>query len=314
MELRHRLIIDCDPGHDDAVALMLAFASPEFDILGITTTTGNVSVELTQKNARMLCEFAGRSDIAVYAGSERPLRRFSHYASVHGKSGLDGFPSFEPSLPAEQKPAVDFIIDTLLADEDGAITIACLGPLTNLAAVLLKAPEVGAKIRQIVLMGGARSTGGNVTPAATFNIHFDPEAAQVVFSSGRPVVAISLDACSRVLCGRKWLDVLRGSGRRIAMTMADLIAHYDAVRARKFGFTTDGASVNDPCVIAYLLDPTLFQARHVNVEIEVQSALTLGMTVVDFWGVTDRRPNATWVYEADGDRVLDVLTSRINRL
>jgi purine nucleosidase len=309
----HRVIIDCDPGCDDAVALMLAFASPnEIEILGITTSAGNANATLTQTNARMLCEFGGRPDIGVYAGCERPMVRAVQHADVHGQTGIDGFPSFEPQTAIQGQHAVDFIVATLLDQPDGAVTLACLGPLTNIAMAIIREPGITRKIREIVLMGGARSAGGNITPAATFNIYFDPHAARVVFAAGCPVVAISLDACSQVLCGPEWLGVLRGSGRPIAATIADLIAFYDAVRIRKFGFTTQGAPVNDPCVIAYLVNPDLFGGRYVNVEVEVASELTMGMTVVDFWGVTARVPNVTWVHDVDAPGVLKLLTERIS--
>lgn len=315
MNLPHRVIIDCDPGHDDAVALMLAFASPgEIEILGITTAAGNVPASLTQKNALMLCEFAGKSAISVYAGCDRPIMRPSKHADVHGVTGIDGFSSFVSSTRAESLHAVDFMIRTLLGSPDDSITMACIAPMTNLAMALIREPRIAAKIRQIVLMGGARSTGGNVTPAATFNVFFDPHAASIVFGCGRPVVAVSLDACSRVLCGKSWLGKLRQTGGRIAVAMADLITHYDAVRTKKFGFTTDGAPTNDPCVIAWLIDPGLFVSREANIEIELQSELTMGMTVVDFWGVTQRPRNALWVHDADPDRVLSLMFQRLVRL
>ncbi|MEO8751265.1 MAG: nucleoside hydrolase [Casimicrobiaceae bacterium] len=315
MNTTHRVIIDCDPGHDDAVALMLAFGSPnEIEILGITTAAGNVPAKSTQKNALMLCEFAGRAHIPVYAGCDRPLLRPAQHAEVHGQTGIDGFAGFEPATSAPARHAVDYIVDTLMAAPDAGITMACIAPMTNLAVALIKEPRIAPKIRQIVLMGGARSAGGNVTPAATFNIHFDPHAAAVVFGCGRPVVAVSLDACSQVLCGKARLAALKATGGRVAIAMADLIAHYDAVRIQKFGFTTDGAPTNDPCVIAYLIDPNLFTARDVNIQIELQSELTLGMTVVDFWGITQRPRNATWVHDADAEGVFALLVERLSRL
>ena len=315
MSLPHRVIVDCDPGSDDAVALMLAFASPaEIEIVGITTAAGNVPARLTQKNALMLCEFAGQAGIPVHAGCDRPLMRPVRHADVHGRTGIDGFPGFEPRTRAADRHAVDFMIDTLMAAPDDAITMACIAPMTNLAIALIREPRIAPKIRRIVLMGGARSTGGNITPAATFNIHFDPHAASVVLGCGRPVVAISLDACSRVLCGKAWLAALKDTGGKVAVAMADLIAHYDAVRVKRFGFTTDGAPTNDPCVMAWLIDPGLFTAREVNIEIELQSELTMGMTVVDFWGITQRPRNAIWVHDANPEGVLALLMERLVRL
>lgn len=313
--MRHRVIIDCDPGADDAVALMLALASPsEIDILGITTAAGNVPSRLTQKNALMLCEFAGKAQVPVHAGCDRPLMRPALHADVHGASGIDGFPGFEPRTKASARHAVDFLIDTLLAEEDNAVTVACLAPVTNLAVALIREPRIASKIRSAVLMGGARSAGGNITPAATFNIYFDPHAAAVVLGCGRPVTFLSLDACSQVLSSKARLSALREAGGRVGAAMADLIAHFDAVRIRKFGFTTDGAPTNDPCVIAYLIDPGMFVAKQANVRIELQSDLTLGMTVVDFWGITGLPVNATWVYGADGDAVFALLRDRLAHL
>lgn len=294
---------------------MMAFASlGEIEIVGITTSSGNAAAWRTQKNALMLCEFAGRRDHPVFAGCDRPLVKEAHYATVHGQTGIDGFASFEPTVKGQTKHAVDFIIDTLLAHEDGEVTLACLAPLTNLAVALVKEPRITPKIKEIVLMGGARRSGGNITPAATFNIFFDPHAAHVIFNCGRPVIAVSLDACSDVLFSKKWLQRLRSSRGRVSTAMADLVAHFDAVRIKRFGLTTDGASVNDPCVIAYLINPELFGRRTVNVEIETSSSLTMGMTVVDFWGISGRTPNAVWVHEADGERVMSLLTDRISQL
>ncbi len=310
-----RTIIDCDPGHDDAVALALALASPEdIDVMGITTSAGNAPAVLTQKNALMICEFVGRTDIPVYAGCDRPIMRAAQHADVHGRTGIDGFASFEPRLRGQSKHAVDYIIETLLAADDDSITLTCLAPLTNLAMAIVREPRILPKIASVLLMGGARSSGGNITPAATFNIFFDPQAAHIVFTCGRPLVVISLDATIQVLSSAKRLQVLRDTKRPVATALADMMARYDEVRRKKFGFDMDGAPVNDPCVVAYLIDPGLFTSKFVNIEIETQSERTMGMTVVDFWGITGRTPNANWVHGADAQGIFDLMTDRLRRL
>ncbi|AXT25822.1 nucleoside hydrolase [Ruegeria sp. AD91A] len=309
-----KIIIDTDPGQDDAVAILLALASPEeIEILGITAVAGNVPLELTAKNARIVCELAGRTDVPVYAGCDRPLNRPLVTAEhVHGKTGLDGPDLPDPQMPLAEGHAVDFIIDTLRAHEPGTVTLCPLGPLTNIATAFSKAPDIVDRVQEIVLMGGAYFEVGNITPTAEFNIHVDPEAADIVFKSGRPIVVMSLDVTHKALVTRPRNDAFRTLGNKVGLAVAEMTDFFERFDKEKYG--SQGAPLHDPCVTAYLIRPELFSGRHVNVEIETQSELTMGMTVADWWGVTDRAPNALFMGEIDADGFFDLLTERLARL
>ncbi|WP_299637275.1 nucleoside hydrolase [uncultured Ruegeria sp.] len=309
-----KIIIDTDPGQDDAVAILLALASPEeIEILGITAVAGNVPLELTAKNARIVCELAGRTDVPVYTGCDRPLNRPLVTAEhVHGKTGLDGPDLPDPQMPLAEGHAVDFIIDTLRAHEPGTVTLCPLGPLTNIATAFSKAPDIVDRVQEIVLMGGAYFEVGNITPTAEFNIHVDPEAADIVFKSGRPIVVMSLDVTHKALVTRPRNDAFRALGNKVGLAVAEMTDFFERFDKEKYG--SQGAPLHDPCVTAYLTRPELFSGRHVNVEIETQSELTMGMTVADWWGVTDRAPNALFMGEIDADGFFDLLTERLARL
>ena len=309
-----KIIIDTDPGQDDAVALLLALASPEeLEVLGITCVAGNVPLELTQKNARMICEVAGRTDVPVHAGCEAPLSRPLVTAEhVHGKTGLDGPELWEPKLQLTEGHAVDFIIHSLRRHAPGTVTLCPLGPLTNIATALQKAPDIASRIKEIVLMGGAYFEVGNVTPAAEFNIYVDPEAAKVVFTSGVPLVVMPLDVTHKALATRPRVEAIRALDTRAAHFTADMLDFFERFDVAKYG--SQGGPLHDPCVIAYLLQPELFSGRHVNVEIETQSELTLGMTVADWWGVTEREPNAMFMGNINADGFVELITERLARL
>ncbi|MFN3546743.1 MAG: nucleoside hydrolase [Mesorhizobium sp.] len=313
MSAARRIIIDTDPGQDDAVAILLALASPELEVLGITAVAGNVPLALTQKNARMICELAGRPDVMVYAGSVRPLvRRLVTAEHVHGRTGLDGPTLPEPTMPLQEKHAVDFIVETLLAEEPGTVTLCPLGPLTNIAAALNRAPEIAGRIREIVLMGGGFFEGGNVTPAAEFNIYVDPHAAEIVFSSGVPIVMMPLDVTHKALTTARRVAAFRALGTRVGIATAEMLEFFERFDEEKYG--SDGGPLHDPCVIAYLLRPDLFGGRRCNVAVETASEITLGMTVIDWWGVTDRPKNAMVMHDIDSDGFFDLLTERLGRL
>jgi purine nucleosidase len=309
-----KIIIDTDPGQDDAVAILLALASPEdIEVLGITAVAGNVPLELTAKNARIVCELAGRTDIPVYAGCDRPLNRALVTAEhVHGKTGLDGPDLPDPQMPLTEGHAVDFIIDTLRAEEPGTITLCPLGPLTNIATAFNKAPDIVDRVQKVVLMGGAYFEVGNITPTAEFNIHVDPEAADIVFKSGRPIVVMPLDVTHKALVTKPRNDAFRALGNKVGLAVAEMTDFFERFDKEKYG--SAGAPLHDPCVTAYLIRPELFSGRHVNVEIETQSELTMGMTVADWWGVTDRAPNALFIGEIDADGFFNLLTERLARL
>lgn len=309
-----KIIIDTDPGQDDAVAILLALASPdEIEVLGITAVAGNVPLALTARNARIICELAGRPDMPVFAGCDRPLKRPLVTAEhVHGKTGLDGPDLPEPTMPLADGHAVDFIIDCLRRNAPGSVTLCPLGPLTNIATALQKAPDIAARIGQIVLMGGAYFEVGNITPAAEFNIYVDPEAADIVFKSGVPLVVMPLDVTHQALVTSARNDAFRALGTPVGLAVAQMTDFFERFDKEKYGSL--GAPLHDPCVTAYLIDPELFTGRDINVEIETGSDLTLGMTVADWWGVTDRAANATFMGGIDADGFFSLLTERLARL
>ncbi len=312
--MAHRsIIIDTDPGQDDAVAILLALASPELNVLGITAVAGNVPLELTQRNARIVCELAGRPDIRVYAGCDSPLgRKLVTAEHVHGKTGLDGPQLVDPVMPLETQHGVDFIIETLRREPSHSVTLCPLGPLTNIATAFIKAPDVVERVQQIVLMGGAYFEVGNITPAAEFNIYVDPTAAQQVFRSGVPLVVMPLDVTHKALTNRARIEAFRALGTEPGRMVAEWTDFFERFDMQKYG--AEGAPLHDPCVIAYLIDPSLFAGRHINVEIETQSELTLGMTVADWWGISGRAANALFIGSIDTDRFFALLIDRIGRL
>jgi len=309
-----KVIIDTDPGQDDAVAILLALASPEeIDVLGITAVAGNVPLALTEKNARIICELAGKPDVKVYAGCDRPLRRDLVTAEhVHGKTGLDGPVLSDPIMTLQDRHAVDFIIDTLRAQEARTVTLCPLGPLTNIAAALEKAPDIAERVQEIILMGGGYFEGGNITPSAEFNIFVDPQAADIVFKSGIQIVVMPLDVTHKALVTKPRNDAFRAIGTPVGLAVADMTDFFERFDKEKYG--SEGAPLHDPCVTAYLIRPDLFSGRHINVEIETQSELTMGATVADWWGVTDRKPNALFINDLNADGFFSLLTERLARL
>lgn len=309
-----KIIIDTDPGQDDAVAILLALASPaEIEVLGITCVAGNVPLALTSLNARKVCELAGRPDIAVFAGCDRPLGRELVTAEhVHGQSGLDGPVLPDPKMPLQDRHGVDFIIDTLRREPVGAVTLCPLGPLSNIATAFQKAPDIVDRVAGLVLMGGACFEVGNITPAAEFNIYVDPQAADIVFRSGVDITVMPLDLTHKALVTKARNDAFRALGTPVGVAVAQMTDFFERFDREKYG--SDGAPLHDPCVIAWLIRPDLFSGRHINVEIETRSDLTLGMTVADWWRVTDRAPNATFMSEIDADAFFALLTERLARL
>jgi purine nucleosidase len=305
------IIIDTDPGQDDAVAILLALASPEFDVLGVTAVAGNVPLALTEVNARKICELAGRTDIKVFSGADRPLERALVTAEhVHGRTGLDGPDLPAPKMPLQKQHAVDFIVETVMA-RDG-VTLCVLGPMTNVALALRKEPRIAPRIKQIVAMGGGFFEGGNVTVAAEFNIYVDPQAAREVFASGIPITLIPLDCTHQALTTKARVEKFRKMPNRVGPAVAELLDFFERFDEQKYG--TDGGPLHDPCVMAWLLKPELFTSRLVNVEVECQSDLTLGMTVIDWWGVSGRKPNTTVCRGINADGFFGLLTERLARL
>lgn len=308
-----KIIIDTDPGQDDAIAILLALASPEIELLGLTCVAGNVPLPLTVKNARTICELAGRTDVAIHAGCERPLRRELVTAEhVHGKTGLDGMTLPDPTMPLAEGHAVDFIVETLRREPSGTVTLCPIGPLTNIATAFRAAPDIVPRIRRIVLMGGAYFEVGNITPAAEFNIYVDPEAADIVFRAGVPLVVMPLDVTHKALTTRPRIEAFRALGTRVGEAVAGWTDFFERFDMEKYG--AEGAPLHDPCTIAYLLKPDLFAGREINVEIELEGRYTTGMTVADWWRVTKREPNALFIRDIDADGFYALLTERLARL
>ena len=309
-----KIIIDTDPGQDDAVAILLALASPEdVTVLGITAVAGNVPLDLTQKNARIICELAQKTDVPVFAGAKRPLERPLVTAEhVHGKTGLDGPQLPDPTMTLQDQHAVDFIIQTLRAEPSGTITLCPLGPLTNIAAAFNQAPDIIERVQEVVLMGGAYFEVGNITPTAEFNIYVDPEAAEIVLKSGADITIMPLDVTHKALVTKNRNDRFRALETPIGVAVAEMTDFFERFDREKYG--SDGAPLHDPTVIAYLINPKLFTGRYVNVEVETKSELTLGMTVADWWRVSNREPNAMFIGDLDADGFFDLLTERLGRL
>ena len=310
---KHRIILDCDPGQDDAVALFLAMSSPDdIDLLAITAVAGNVPLDLTQRNARIMCDIAGRNAIPVYAGCERPMMREPMTAEyIHGETGIDGMDIFEPQTPLQSAHAVDFIITTLMEAEDEPITLVPTGPLTNIGVAIEREPQIVDHVKEIVLMGGAMREGGNRSPSAEFNIQVDPHAADIVFRCGRPITVMGLDVTHKVLSTRERVARIDALDNPVAKATAGMLGFFHRYDTVKYG--TEGAPLHDPCTVAYLLQPGLFQGKDCNISVETESELTMGHTAVDFWRVTDRPVNANWIHDVDADGFYDLLTARLAR-
>ena len=309
--MARKIIIDCDPGQDDAVALFLAFASPELEVLGITTVGGNVPLELTHRNARMMCDLAS-SKVPVFAGCDKPMQRALRTAEyIHGETGIDGIDVFEPETPLQAQHGVDFIIETLLGAADNSITLVPTGPLTNIGTAIDREPAILPRIERIVLMGGAMREGGNRTPSAEFNILVDPEAADIVFNCRRPITQMGLDVTHQVLSTKERVDRIRALANPVADATAGMIGFFERYDMSKY--SAPGAPLHDPFTVAWLIAPGLFTGKDCNVAIETQSELTLGHTAVDFWHVTDRPENVHWVYAVDSDGFYELLTERLAR-
>jgi purine nucleosidase len=311
--MRRRIIIDTDPGLDDAVAILLALAAAEeLEVLGLVAVAGNLPLAQTERNARRVCELAGRPDVPVYAGCARPLMHSLVTADhIHNDPRLAAVLP-EPAMSLQAQHGVEFLIETLGSADAGTITLCALGPLTNIAMALVKAPEVAGGIRELVVMGGACFELGNVTPAAEFNIHVDPHAAAIVVDSGVPITMIPLDVTHQLTITEPRLAALRALPNRCGPAVAALLAAFEENRRAKFG--PRARALHDPAVIGYLLRPNFYDGREVNIAVETQSALTIGMTVVDWWGVTGRKPNVRFMNTVDADGFYDLLADRVARL
>jgi purine nucleosidase len=313
-QTKRSIIIDTDPGQDDAVAILFALgANDRLDVRGITVVAGNVPLSLTAKNARIILGWANRTDIPVYAGCPRPLVREPITAEhVHGETGLDGVPLEEPEFELANGHAVDFLIKTLGSAPPASMTLCLLGPMTNLAVALLQDPTICHGIKEVVLMGGGSQVRGNVTPAAEFNIYADPEAAAVVFGSNIPLVVLPLDVTHQVLSTNERVTRLENLGNRAGTLVAAILRSHGLIKSRVF--VSDGGPLHDPTVIAYLLEPSLFSGRTVSVAVETRGEFTLGETVVDWRGTTQKPANALWLNQVDADGFYQLLTETVKRL
>jgi inosine-uridine nucleoside N-ribohydrolase len=302
-----KVVIDCDPGHDDAIAILLALASPELELVGVTTVAGNQTIDKTTRNGLVTLEVGGRADIPLAAGADAPLQRELRTAAhVHGETGLDGPTLPEPSAQPVGKHAADFLAELIAP---GTVLVPT-APLTNIALLLERHPEVRDRIDRIVWMGGAIAEG-NVTPAAEFNAFVDPEAAAAVFGSGIPITMIGLDVTHKALFTRAHAEELREAGRA-GRFVAELSDFFQQFHERSYGF--EGSPIHDAMAVAHVIDPALVTTRHVNVAVETSSELCDGRTVVDLRGVTGREPNADVGVDVDAERFLDLLVSRIGSL
>ena len=312
--MSRKIIIDTDPGQDDAVAILLALASPEeLEVLGIVAVAGNVGLHHNATNARKIVELAGRTDVPVYAGCSRPLRRALVTAEhVHGVTGLDGPDLPDPTIALQAQHGVDYIIDTLMAAEPGTITLCTLGPLTNIAMALIKQPAIASRIAEIVMMGGAYFEVGNITPAAEFNIYVDPEAADIVMRCGAPITMLPLDVTHQVQSTPERLAAMLALGNASATAAHAMLTFSETFDLAKYGW--DGAPLHDPTVIAWLLRPELFAGRLCNVVVETASELTVGMTVADYWHVTRRDRNVNYLRHVDAVGFYALLLERLARL
>jgi len=274
------VIVDCDPGVDDAIALLLAFGL-NLPILGITTVAGNVPLRLTANNARKICALAGKADIPIHTGCPRPLLRpLATAEEIHGATGLQGADLPEPTVPLQPLHSVDYLTQQLL-NTDAPLTLAALGPLTNLAVALIQRPELAERIEQLVIMGGSVGQG-NITPSAEFNMYVDPHAAQVVLGARIPTVLITLDTTHQVLTTPERLDAIRAIGNPVSTAAAGMLSFYGQRDLELYNLP--GAPLHDPCVVAYLLHPELFTTRRVQVAVETRGEHTLGRTVIDWHG------------------------------
>jgi len=305
-----KILLDCDPGHDDAIALLLALASPEVELVGITTVHGNQTLEKTTVNALKLLEFVGRTEVPVAAGAARPIRREAFVAEyVHGKSGMDG-----PSLPApttepDPRHAVDFIAETVLASDE-PITLVPTGPLTNVGLFIARYPEVAERLDRIVLMGGAYGEG-NVTPAAEFNIWVDPEAAERVFQSGLDVTMIGLDVIHQAIFGPEPTARLKAAGRVGAM-VAELLEFYGRFHKQSYGW--DGSPIHDAVAMAHAFKPGIVETVHVGVKVDCGEELGRGRTNCDLRGRMEWEPNAEVSVGIDADAFVSLIVERISSL
>ena len=303
------LIIDCDPGVDDAVALFLAFAAPELELLAITTVGGNVPGAKTQRNARIIRQIAGREEVPVFGGAERPLKRPPAGAGeFHGPEGLGDLDPFEPAGIVGDGPAANAIVDLVMRRPEGSVAVAVIGPMTNLALAMRRERRLAERLGPVVVMGGARAEGGNITPSAEFNVWADPDAAAVVFGSGCPVVAFGLDATHQVRATEDRIVAIEAIDSAAVRATAAMLRFSQRVEREVVGW--DSAPLHDPCPIAWLIRPALFETKACRIEVETASDLTRGHTAVEF-RVDPATARHRWAVAADAQGVFDLIVEKL---
>lgn len=309
-----KIIFDTDPGQDDAFALLFALGAPDvLEVVGVTAVAGNVPLARTETNARKVLELAGRPDVPVHAGCERPMVKALFTAEyVHGETGLDGFEGPEPTMTLQPKHAVDYLVDAIMAAPEGELTVCTLGPMTNLAMAMVKQPRIVGRLREVVLMGGDHFQGGNVTPAAEFNIFVDPHAAHVVFSSGVPLTMAGLDCTHTAMMTPQWLRDLRALGTNTGVQGANMAEFFQRFGNAQRG--TEGRPLHDACVTGYLLRPELYEQRRCNVRIEYTSPDTMGRTIVDWWNVLGLPANVNVLGRIDAPAFFAEMLARLATL
>jgi purine nucleosidase len=290
----HRVIIDTDPGQDDAFAVLLALGSPHIEVLGITTVAGNVPAPQTADNARRIVELAGHPDIPVFAGAERPLVRAPRpVPEIHGETGINGWDWAPAKQPVEAGHAVDWMVETLLREPAGSVSVIALAPQTNLALALRCTPAIASRIARIVFMGGGYFEGGNMTPAAEYNVLVDPEAAAIVLGSGVDITAVPIDCTHSAPAPIGWSAELDALGTDVGHACAGMMRFFEIYGNKKYGTTS--RPLHDAVAVGVLLWPELFEGRRCPVEIECHGQFTTGMTVVDWLRQTGRADNCLWL-------------------
>jgi purine nucleosidase len=305
MSQPRRIIFDSDPGQDDALALFLALAAPEIELMGVVSVAGNVPQPLVTTNSLALLAVADRDDVPVYRGCERPLLRDQFTAEyVHGDTGIDGANIPPAERTEEAQHGVDFIIDTCLAEPEGSVTLCPVGPLTNVGMAIAKEPSIVPKIREVVWMGGAVDEPGNTTLLAEFNAYVDPHAAHIVFTSGVPITMVPLDVTHKAILPPPALEALRAVGSPVTEACVGMSEYYEKYDVEKYGI--EGAIMHDPCAVAYLIEPSLFTSKRLSIGIEHAAESEIGNTYVRTDGSD---PNATVLFDVDSPRLMDLLVS-----
>lgn len=298
-----KVLMDCDPGHDDAISIIVAHAHPKIKIEAITTVAGNVGVDKTTLNTLKICEKIGLTDVTIAKGANRPLVKEMEIAEeIHGDSGLDGPLLPEPTLQPIESHAVDLIIEKVL-EHDGELVLVPSGPLTNIAMAMIKEPTIVPKIKEIVLMGGG--TFGNWTPSAEFNIYVDAEAAKVVMNSGVPITMFGLDVTHQAMATNDIIEELTSIHNSVSDFVVELLLFFKQTYKEVFGF--EGAPIHDACTIAYLIDPSIFECQYVHVDVETKGEFTYGATCVDLLGVTKKEPNTHFAISINQEKFWSLL-------